>query len=92
MADGIVGARTWTALGTPAAQPSPDTVPRPLLRRGAQGPSVTLLQQRLNANGSDIGVDGLFGQGTYDAVVTFQASRTLAADGIVGKSTWSALG
>jgi peptidoglycan hydrolase-like protein with peptidoglycan-binding domain len=91
MADGIVGARTWTALGTPADQASP-AVPRPLLRRGAQGPSVTLLQQRLNANGSDIGVDGIFGRGTYDAVVTFQASRTLAADGIVGKSTWSALG
>lgn len=66
-------------------------MPLPLLWRGAQGPSVTLLQQRLSAKGSDIGVDGIFGRSKYDAVVTFQASRTLAPDGIVDKSTWSAL-
>lgn len=93
MADGIVGARTWTALATPpAGQPDPGSVPRPLLRRDAKGASVTLLQQRLNANGSQVGVDGIFGQGTLDAVVAFQRSRKLAPDGVVGPGTWGALG
>lgn len=92
MADGIVGARTWTALDAPAAQPSPDTVPRTLLRRGAQGPSVTLLQQGLNANGAKVAVDGIFAACTHDAVVAFQRSRKLVADGVVGANTWAALG
>lgn len=87
-ADGVVGAATWGALGAPAGQGAP----RPLLRLGARGPSVTLLQQRLNAHGSTLSTDGIFGKGTLDAVVAFQGASQLPADGIVGAKTWSALG
>jgi peptidoglycan hydrolase-like protein with peptidoglycan-binding domain len=38
-----------------------------------------------------ISVDGIFGQETYDAVLTFQKLYNLDVDGIVGRSTWNAL-
>jgi murein DD-endopeptidase MepM/ murein hydrolase activator NlpD len=61
---------------------------RPTLRRGAPaGPHVLYLQQKLNVN-----PPGPFGPLTHAAVVAFQASRGLIADGIVGPRTWAALG
>ena len=40
-------------------------------------------------NGS---VDGVFGTGTRSAVILFQRKNGLTADGVVGKSTYKALG
>ncbi|QRN96372.1 TIGR02594 family protein [Archangium violaceum] len=37
-------------------------------------------------------VDGDFGQKTHEAVVRFQKTRHLTADGVVGAKTWAALG
>lgn len=60
--------------------------PRPLLRQGDRGDDVKLLQQALG-----IEADGDFGPGTKQAVVAFQKSKGLYADGIVGKNTWALL-
>src|SRR5467141_3201779 len=65
----------------------------PILRQGSSGPDVTALQQRLKDLGFDPkGVDGNFGPGTRDAVIAFQQSKGLAADGMVGPATLAALG
>ena len=66
----------------------------PTLKRGVTGEYVTLLQTKLLQKGYDLGkygVDGDFGAVTQTAVKQFQKDHGLAADGIVGKATWSAL-
>ncbi len=68
------------------------SMPRPLVRIGDTGPEVSVLQHRLIVAGHRVAADGDFGPGTDAAVTQFQASRGLQADGIVGPSTWAALG
>ncbi len=64
----------------------------PVLRQGSSGPDVTALQQRLKDLGFDPnGVDGNFGAGTRDAVIAFQQSKGLQADGVAGPATLAAL-
>jgi putative chitinase len=64
----------------------------PLLRQGSSGPDVNALQHRLKDLGFDPnGVDGNFGPGTRDAVIAFQQSKGLQADGIAGPATLAAL-
>ncbi|MEJ7720301.1 MAG: peptidoglycan-binding protein [Ilumatobacteraceae bacterium] len=41
--------------------------------------------------GYSTGADGIFGSGTKSRVVSFQRSRGLAADGVVGQNTWGKL-
>ena len=62
-----------------------------IYKQGSRGDEVRLIQQALVEAGYKIAVDGIFGRGTRDAVVAYQKSRGLAADGIVGQATWSAL-
>src|SRR5437773_658020 len=65
----------------------------PILKQGSSGPDVTELQQKLKDLGFDPnGVDGNFGPGTRDAVIAFQQSKGLQADGIAGPATLAALG
>lgn len=95
--DGVVGPKTWSALGGyPGPQPSdpePSTPPASgscsvkVLRYGSTGSTVTTMQKRLG-----IGTDGSFGPDTLSAVKSFQKSKGLAVDGVVGPKTWSALG
>jgi peptidoglycan hydrolase-like protein with peptidoglycan-binding domain len=40
---------------------------------------------------SDGSLDGIFGPGTHDAVVTFQRRNGLSPDGVVGEKTWTKL-
>src|SRR5438128_965644 len=62
------------------------------LRQGSSGPDVQALQQKLKDLGFDPnGVDGHFGPGTRDAVIAFQQSKGLQADGIAGPATLAAL-
>ena len=63
-----------------------------ILRRGAQGPAVELLQQRLRAGGFPPGrIDGAFGAATEAALLGFQRAHDLLADGVAGPATWRAL-
>lgn len=60
-----------------------------LLKKGMYGELVKRLQEVLKAYGFNCGdIDGIFGDNTYNAVVAFQKSRGLVADGIVGQNTW----
>jgi len=60
---------------------------------GSRGQQVTQVQRKLKQWGYyDGAVDGVFGQGTYDAVVRFQRRNGLTADGVVGSATAAAMG
>jgi peptidoglycan L-alanyl-D-glutamate endopeptidase CwlK len=62
------------------------------LREGSRGPDVQLLQRRLTEKGFKPGeIDGIFGAGTEAAVLAFQRSKGILADGIVGRETAAAL-
>lgn len=62
------------------------------LRQGQRGPQVEMLQLALNRAGFNVGtIDRIFGLNTLNAVLRFQASRSLIQDGIVGNATWRAL-
>lgn len=64
-----------------------------VLRQGSKGSEVKEVQRRLKLWGYYKGsVDGVFGAGTRSAVIFFQKKNGLKADGVVGKSTYKALG
>ncbi|QLY79172.1 peptidoglycan recognition protein family protein [Clostridium intestinale] len=73
--------------------PGPNTLAGcPLIKFGASGKITALVQERLNKLGFNCGsVDGIFGEKTRAAVITFQTSRGLSADGVVGQNTWRKL-
>ena len=62
-----------------------------VLKRGDSGNAVRLLQERLNKFGFNLKIDGVFGEGTENAVRTFQERLSLAVDGVVGSQTWKFL-
>lgn len=67
-------------------------IPGVVLRQGDRGEFVCELQEYLALAGYlGSSADGLFGSVTHQAVVTFQKSVGLAADGVVGRNTWDAL-
>lgn len=64
----------------------------PMVRQGSRGVYVCILQDALNTVGSySVGVDGIFGLKTLNAVRAFQRANGLMADGIVGCTTWTVL-
>jgi peptidoglycan L-alanyl-D-glutamate endopeptidase CwlK len=62
-----------------------------MLRLGSKGQDVKHLQEKLRFAGFPVPVTGDFEVQTQKAVVSFQAARSLGADGIVGEKTWGAL-
>lgn len=59
---------------------------------GTRGEDVKNIQQTLKTLGFPIGkVDGIFGNETKEAVVAFQITNKLNADGVVGSITWGKL-
>lgn len=77
--DGIVGGNTWEALIV-------------TVRQGDSNNAVRAVQDQLrSAYGYALTVDGVFGSGTFNAVKSFQSSRGLSNDGVVGLNTWHAL-
>ena len=62
------------------------------LRLNSSGAEVSRLQERLKELGFNPGnIDGEFGTGTEAAVIAFQRSEGLLADGVVGTNTLRAL-
>ena len=70
----------------PSPEPATTSEHAIVLSSGAEGRQVKLLQQALG-----IGVDGLYGPETEEAVRGFQASRGLSVDGVAGPQTTAAL-
>jgi peptidoglycan hydrolase-like protein with peptidoglycan-binding domain len=58
-----------------------------LLRPGTRGPAVLALQKALAVPGAN----GYFGPATKAAVIAFQKAHRLTPDGLVGRTTWTAL-
>ena len=64
-----------------------------LSKMGSRGSEVTKIQTILKEKGFYKGsIDGVYGTQTRNAVIQFQKSRGLTADGIAGKNTLAALG
>jgi len=65
----------------------------PNLYWGSSGASVRVAQRKLAAWGYYDGpIDGVYGTRMYAAVTLFQQRNGLTVDGVVGPSTWAALG
>lgn len=78
-ADGSVGPQTWPRLVIAT-------------KRGSTNRNAVLaVQTALNKYRADLYPDGDFGPRTESAVKTFQNSRGLPADGVVGPDTWREL-
>lgn len=68
------------------------TVELPVLKKGSNNGYVKTLQILLNKyDNAKVSEDGDFGAQTHDAVLSYQRSRGLYADGIVGEKTWAFL-
>ena len=64
----------------------------PTLKKGARGNITKLVQEKLVSLGYNTnGIDGIFGSATKKAIISFQKSNGLVADGIVGINTWKKL-
>ena len=64
----------------------------PLVRQGSKGVYVATLQDALGTAGIPaVGIDGIFGPNTHNAVTVFQRENGLVTDGIVGCQTWTKL-
>lgn len=63
----------------------------PVVRRGARGERVAVIQYLLRARGYRVPAIGRFGPATEKAVRHFQRVRGLRPDGVVGPATWARL-
>ena len=75
--DGLYGHKTEAAIRT--------------LKVGSRGDHVIWLQKALVNRGHKIDTDGIFGEKTKQAVIAYQKSRGLTADGLAGKGTHKAI-
>ena len=83
---------TWVHFDKRFGKPTCSTGGFPTVRRGSLSNYVLIAQDDLNTLGYRTnGLDGIFGIATYNAVISYQRSRGLAVDGIVGCNTWRSL-
>jgi len=91
--DGIVGPLTWNRLMRECHSHPP--YPGTPLRVGSTGEAVRRIQSCLNhisirfPSIPILNVDGIFGPRTESAVMAFQRTFGLTADGVVGPITWT---
>ena len=88
--DGMVGSATKDKLGITGNGGGSGTTSA-TLRVGSNGSLTKYLQRMLNVLEYSVSVDGVFGEGTKSAVLSFQNKYGLSADGIVGSGTWKKL-
>ncbi len=95
---GAVDAATDAALVAAGGGGTPVTPPQTSgyigLRRGSVGPAVKAVQQAIIATGMYLrgGADGVFGQGTHNALVIYQRTNGLNATGVVDEATARLMG
>jgi peptidoglycan hydrolase-like protein with peptidoglycan-binding domain len=95
--DVVAAATAETTTTTPSTTTSKTTTTTAkatqgtILTIGSQGAAVKELQEKLNALGYKLTVDGIYGNKTADAVKDFQSKNGLRADGIVGPKTMEKL-
>ena len=90
---GVVEVSEYAYTQTNTEELTAPSKPAAILKQGSTGGEVKEVQRRLKMWGYYNGaVDGQFGAGTKSAVVAFQKKNGLTADGVVGKSTYKALG
>lgn len=83
---------TWVHFDRRFGTPACSSGGFPLIKRGSRGNYVCIAQDDLNTLGYRTGgLDGVFGEQTYNAVRNYQRSRGLAVDGIIGCNTWRSL-
>ena len=90
--DGICGSDTWHSMI--GCNSKGMTFYAETVMYGSQGASVRLLQELLRSYGyysTVYAIDGDFGQGTKNALLSFQRANKLVADGVAGQATWKAL-
>lgn len=81
--------RGWQKDGLLGADAKPTASTTHML--GDRSDRIAELQRRLNKLGESLDTDGIFGPATHAAVVGFQGTHGLSADGVVGSKTWSTL-
>ena len=79
----------WEPFYTLKASDRNDILALGSLRKGSNRILVKALQIFLNVNGATLAVDGVFGNLTLNALIKYQKSKGLAADGVCGKQTWT---
>ena len=83
---------TWVHFDRRQKPPACSSGGYPLIKKGSLSIYVLIAQDDLNTLGFGAGsLDGIFGNSTYNAVVRYQTSRGLIADGIIGCNTWRSL-
>lgn len=83
---------TWVHFDKRFGKPACSTGGFPQLKRGSLSNYVCIAQDDLNTLGFRTnGLDGIFGESTQNAVINYQKSRGLTADGIIGCNTWRSL-
>lgn len=83
---------TWVHFDKRFGLPACNTSGYMQLKRGSVSNYVLIAQDGLNTLGFRTGgLDGIFGAQTENAVRSYQQSRSLTADGIVGCNTWRSL-
>lgn len=63
----------------------------PLLRQGAEGHDVHILQENLKRLGYEVELTDVFDDATYQAVSAFQQKEGITASGTVDRETWRTL-
>lgn len=83
---------TWVHFDRRFGSPACAAGGYPLIKRGSRGNYVCIAQDDLNTLGFRTGgLDGVFGEQTYNAVRRYQSTRGLSVDGIIGCNTWRSL-
>ena len=83
---------SWVHFDKRFGRPACSSGGYPTLRRGSVSNYVCIAQDDLNTLGFRTnGLDGIFGAATENAVRSYQSSRGLTSDGIVGCNTWRSL-
>lgn len=83
---------TWVHFDKRYGTPACSAGGYPIVRRGSKGVYVLIAQDNLNTLGYTTGgLDGIFGDKTFNAVQEYQRKAGLTIDGIIGCNTWRAL-